>query len=169
MRKLLPVTAVLLSASVFLSNCASIVSKSAYPVSIETNPAGAQISITDKKGKEIYKGKAPTAVRLKSGAGFFSRAEYQVRISAKGYDERVIPVTFKLNGWYFGNFLLPGGLIGLLIVDPASGAMWRIDKTTADINMVLTKSTASITEPTLKVIEIKDVSESMKASLVRVQ
>ena len=169
MRKcFLPVTAVLLSSSLLLSNCATIVSKSSYPVSIETSPAGAQVSITDKKGKEIYKGKAPAAVRLKSGAGFFSRAEYQVRLNAKGYDERVIPVTFKLNGWYFGNLVF-GGFIGMLIVDPASGAMWRIDKTTADINTVLTKTTAAVTEPTLKIIDIKDVPADIKANLVRVK
>ena len=32
-----------------------------------------------------------------------------------------------LNGWYIGNVVF-GGLIGLLIVDPETGAMWRLDE-----------------------------------------
>ncbi len=30
-----------------------------------------------------------------------------------------------MNGWYWGNFAI-GGLIGFLIVDPLTGAMYRI-------------------------------------------
>jgi hypothetical protein len=164
----LKLTAFLLAAPMLISSCATIVSKSSYPVSIDTKPIGATVSITDKKGKEIYKGTSPSVVKLKSGAGFFSRAEYQVKLSSLGYDEKIIPVTFKLNGWYFGNIVF-GGLLGLLIVDPASGAMWRIEKQTGNIYETLTKSTVSVTEPTLKVIDIKDVPQDMKKDLVRVK
>ncbi|MEI6950244.1 hypothetical protein V9K67_23890 [Paraflavisolibacter sp. H34] len=173
----LQLTAAALVIALTAPSCASIVSKSAYPVSIDTRPSGAQVSITDKKGKEIYKGTSPAAVRLKSGAGFFSRAEYQVRLSAKGYSEKVIPVTFKLNGWYFGNLLI-GGLLGMLIIDPATGAMWRIDKYSDDINEVLqkdagatatTSTTTATSTPTLKVIDIKDVPAHLKNQLVKIK
>jgi hypothetical protein len=160
--------ALVLMMSLLFSNCATIVSKSSYPVSIDCNPKGSQVSITDKKGKEIFKGTTPTAVRLKPGAGFFSRAEYQVRLSYRGYDEKVIPVTFKLNGWYFGNIVF-GGLIGMLIVDPASGAMWRIEKQNQDIFETLTQSMSSVTEPSLKIMDINDIPETMKRSLVRIK
>ena len=126
-------------ASVFLfSSCASIVSKSIYPVSISSNPIGARISITDKFGKEIYLGNTPATVRLKAGAGYFSRAEYQVKFSSPGYDDKIVPITFKLDGWYFGNLLL-GGVLGMLIIDPATGAMWKIE--TEFLNETLSKST----------------------------
>lgn len=161
-------TALLLTAVLSLSNCATIVSKTSYPVSIDTAPEGVQVSITDKKGKEIYRGKSPTAIKLKSGAGFFSRAEYQIRLSAKGYDEKVIPVTFKLNGWYFGNLVF-GGLLGLLVVDPASGAMWRIDKESREINQRLTKTTGSTGLPELKVLDVNTLSDEMKKELVRIK
>jgi hypothetical protein len=97
------------------------VSKSSYPLSINSTPSGAKLSITDKAGKEIYLGNTPATVKLKAGAGFFSRAEYQVRFSNPGYNDKTVPVIFDLDGWYFGNILL-GGLIGMLIVDPATGA-----------------------------------------------
>lgn len=49
-----------------------------------------------------------------------------MRFSSPGYEEKVVPVIFELDGWYFGNILL-GGVIGMLIVEPATGAMWKID------------------------------------------
>lgn len=151
--------------SIIISSCASILGKSSYPVSINTNPNGATISITDKKGKEVYKGQSPSTVILKSGAGFFSKAEYQVKISAKGYDETIVPVNYKLNGWYFGNLLL-GGVLGMLIIDPATGAMWKID--TPAISVTLSRSTA-MNEPTLYILTIDQASESIKRDMIRIK
>ncbi len=155
----------LLTACLLHLNCATIVSKSSYPVSITSNPRGAELSITDKKGKEIFKGVTPATVKLKAGAGYFSRAEYQVKLSAPGYQENIVPITFKLNGWYFGNILI-GGLIGMLIVDPASGAMWRIDKEATEIYQTLKVSTAMNT-PSLEVMDIKDVPPHLARHLVK--
>lgn len=156
---------VFLMAVSLLAGCATIISKSSYPVSIDTRPEGAQVSITDKKGKEVYKGRSPSTVVLKSGAGFFSRAEYQVRLSAPGYAEQVIPVNYKLNAWYFGNLLI-GGWLGMLIIDPATGAMWKLE--TPPIDVTLQRISAP-TGATLKVMELKDVPESLKTQLVRVK
>lgn len=147
------------------SGCATIFGKSAYPVSIRTTPAGATVSITDKKSKEVFKGTTPATVRLKSGAGFFSKAEYQVKLSAPGFGEQIIPVNYKLNGWYFGNLLI-GGLLGMLIIDPATGAMWKLD--TAPIDVILSAPAVGVSEPTLKIMDIKDVPASMKNNLVKI-
>ena len=73
MRITLPLS---LAATLALGSCASIVSKSRYPVAISSVPVGANITITDKHGKEVFSGVAPTAVTLKSGAGYFSKASY---------------------------------------------------------------------------------------------
>src|SRR4051794_20989954 len=159
-------TVLLLSSTVLLASCASIVSKSTYPVHIRTNPAGATVSITDKKGKEVYRGQSPTEVQLKSGAGFFSKAEYQVKLSSPSFADKVVPVNYKLNGWYFGNLLF-GGVVGMLIIDPATGAMWRIQDPIIDESLV--KETASTTaRPTLNIVDIKDVAKELKPQLVRI-
>jgi len=155
----------IMMASVFLfSSCASIVSKSTYPLSINSSPSNAKVSITDKKGKEIYLGNTPATVKLKAGAGFFSKAEYQVKFSSPGYDDKIVPITFKLDGWYFGNLLL-GGVLGMLIIDPATGAMWKIE--TEFLNETLSKSTASI-DPEMKIMNINEIPENWKTHLVRV-
>lgn len=157
--------AIVMVVPVLITSCASILGKSAYPVSINSNPNGADISITDKKGKEVYKGQSPATVSLKSGAGFFSRAEYQVKISSKGYAEQVIPVIYKLNGWYFGNLFL-GGFLGMLIIDPATGAMWKLD--TPPISITLHKSNA-LNTPTLEILNVNEVSDAVKANMVKIK
>jgi len=160
----LKMTAIIMVSIFLFSSCASIVSKSTYPLSINSSPSNAKVSITDKKGKEIYLGNTPATVKLKAGAGFFSKAEYQVKFSSMGYDEKIVPITFKLDGWYFGN-LLWGGVLGMLIIDPATGAMWKIE--TEFLNETLSKSTASI-DPEMKIMNINEIPDNWKTHLVRV-
>jgi hypothetical protein len=166
-RSLLSQAAVLALVAVLFSSCATIFGKSSYPFTVTTDPAGADVIITNKKGKEIFKGKSPATVTLKSGAGYFSRAEYQVKLNSPGFQEHILPVNFKMNGWYFGNLLI-GGVLGMLIIDPISGAMWKLE--TKDIDTSLTPSNASaINSPTLKIIDIKDFPESQKKDLVKIK
>jgi hypothetical protein len=54
--------------------------------------------------------------------------EYIVNCSKEGHQKSTSELSAHLNGWYAGNIVF-GGLIGLLIVDPGTGAMWRFDET----------------------------------------
>jgi hypothetical protein len=86
-----------------------------------------------------------------------------------GYEEKIIPVNFKLNGWYFGNILI-GGLLGMLIIDSATGAMWIIDNK-AGVNETLVPSVSGTVmneSPELKIIDIKDVPEYMKGNIKKI-
>ena len=115
----------MLMATIFLfSSCASIVSENTYSLTINSSPSDAKISITDKKGYEVFIGNTPVVVQLKAGSGFFSKAEYHVKFSTPGYDVQIIPVTFSLDGWYFGNILF-GGLIILIIIGVVLCTMYR--------------------------------------------
>jgi len=159
------VTVMLMVAVFLFSNCATIVTRDVYPARIVSNPNNAKISVTNKKGNEIYSGNTPAVVQLRAGSGFFSKAEYQVRFSEPGYDERIIPITFSLDGWYFGNILF-GGLIGMLIVDPATGAMWRIN--TTFIHETLNRSAMSFSQE-LRIVDIAEIPESWKEHLVEIK
>src|SRR5262245_46585117 len=110
------------------SSCASIVSKSRYPVTINSSPNGADVIVTNKRGEEVFKGRTPALVKLKSGGGFFTNAKYEIKLSKDGFTSKTVELKATLNGWYFGNLLF-GGLIGLLIVDPATGAMYKLKQT----------------------------------------
>lgn len=87
-----------------------------------------------------------------------------MKLSNPGYDDKVIPITFSIDGWYFGNILI-GGLIGLLIVDPATGAMWKME--TEFLNETLTQS-ASAPSPELSIMNIDEMPENWQAHLVKV-
>ena len=149
----------------FATSCASIVSKSSYPISINSTPSEAKITITGKKGIEVYRGNTPATLKLRAGSGFFSKAHYQVKFEKDGYDTKTIPVNFKLDGWYFGNILI-GGLIGMLIIDPATGAMYKLD--TEFLNETLFQSTASINRTELKVYGINEIPIEWSEHLVMV-
>jgi len=159
----------LIASLIILSGCASIVSMSSYPISINSTPSGAKINVNNKKGMTVYSGNTPANFKLKAGAGFFSKASYTVSFNMDGYDTRTVPIDFKLDGWYFGNIIF-GGLIGILIVDPATGAMWKLD--TEFVNETLSKDTANITanidEPSLKVFGYNDIPSSWKEQIVRI-
>jgi hypothetical protein len=148
---------------ILLTGCASIVSKSKYPISINSTPSEAKISITNSKGTEVYAGNTPATVKLKSGQGFFKKASYQVKFNKDGYDEKNVPIRFKVDGWYWGNLLF-GGVIGMLIVDPATGAMYKLD--TEFLNETLTQSTTSLDNSELRIYGINEIPIKWQEHLV---
>jgi hypothetical protein len=115
----------ILCLSVFLNGCATVISGSDREVSIKSYPAGASYVIEDKHGKVVQTGKTPETVRLDTGTGYFSGAEYTVKAEKKSYVQKTTTIGSEINPWYFGNLLL-GGVFGMLIVDPITGAMWSI-------------------------------------------
>lgn len=110
------------------TGCASIVSTSTRRVKLTSYPSGATVQVFDKEGISVFKGTTPTSVVLETGAGYFSPQRYRAHFTMPGRDQVVMPISSKLNGWYIGNLLF-GGLIGFLIVDPLTGAMYRLGPT----------------------------------------
>ncbi|GAB7089003.1 PEGA domain-containing protein [Marinifilum fragile] len=150
--------------ALLMSSCASIVSKSSYPISINSSPSEAKIIITDANGVQVYSGNTPATVKLKASAKFFKRALYHVKFEKEGYETKTVPIHFKVDGWYWGNILF-GGVIGLLIVDPATGAMYKLK--TEFLNETLSKSpTANIQKNQLHVMDINNIPDSWKNHLV---
>ena len=122
-----------------LTNCASTVSSTKWPLEINTKPSGVKVEVTNKSGDTVFMGKTPAIMTLKSGGGFFSHERYSVKLSLEGKSDKIIPVGCIINEWYYGNILF-GGLIGFLIVDPGTGAMYKLDR--AYINENFTDSIA---------------------------
>ena len=151
----------------FATGCATIVSKNRYDVTISSTPSDADITITDRRGREIYRGTTPATVPLKSSAGFFTKADYLVGFEKPGYDRHIVPIHFKLDGWYFGNIIF-GGLIGLLIVDPATGAMFKLH--TEYINETLQPTgTSGAPQQSLQVYTLDEIPAAWHDHLVRME
>lgn len=103
-------------------------------------------------------------VTLPASGGFFSPAKYQVEFTKKGAPMQTVPLTADIDGWYFGNILF-GGLIGMLIVDPATGAMWKLPE---NVNTSLT-SLASVTSEngrTLKIVDRSAIPSNVESQLI---
>lgn len=159
-------TILLMCLSILFTDCATIVSKAVYPITINTIPSNAKVVIKDEIGNIIFYGNSPTTVYLDASAGFFRKASYFVTVSSEGYEEQLspIPIRIGIDGWYFANILFTGA-IGLLIVDPASGAMYKL--LDDYMNIILIKSTTSIDRRGLKVYDLANIPDEWRDKLVR--
>ncbi|MCG8328953.1 MAG: hypothetical protein MI974_14770 [Chitinophagales bacterium] len=159
--------ALIISTISFLPSCATVVSKSHYPVYIHSEPVGAEISVMSERKGMVFRGYTPTNVILKASDGFFRRARYTIRFSKEGYKDVFYPLTASIDGWYFGNVLLGGfGLSGVLIIDPLSGAMYKLEAPI--IKVALGEIVGNNETPGLHIMEMDAVPEEWKGCLVEV-
>ena len=119
-----------------LTSCATLFTSTKYPVTFNSTPEGAGITIENRAGVVVFDGKTPASVKLKSSAGYMKKEEYKVTFTKDGYARKVVHISAELDGWYIGNILI-GGWLGMLIVDPLSGAMYKIAKEDREINETL--------------------------------
>lgn len=139
------------------TGCASIVSKSKYPVAINTEPSSAKIEIKDQDGIVRFAGTSPATAILDAGSGYFTRARYTVTASKEGFNTTTLPLQNSIDGWYWGNILI-GGLIGFLIVDPITGAMFQIDTPVA--NMSLAPAATEVSMGGDRLLKLKELRSS---------
>ncbi|CAA9889623.1 conserved exported hypothetical protein [Candidatus Methylobacter favarea] len=150
-----------------MSGCASIVSQSNWPVAIKSTPEASAFTITNQKGEKIHTGTTPATVNLPSGAGFFDGETYTLHFTKDGFQEKTATLDTRLNGWYFGNLIF-GGIIGILIIDPATGAMFKLPETfSADLTAQFSSIGPSSTE--FKIISLNNVPQELRSQLILVK
>ncbi|MCG4451864.1 MULTISPECIES: hypothetical protein [unclassified Pseudomonas] len=165
MRKLNVRFALIPAALAILSGCASIVSDSQYPVSVITTPAGATFEVRNRAGDVIHSGTTPGSVTLKSGAGYFKGETYTIAFRKEGFADQQTTLNSSLDGWYWGNIIF-GGLIGMLAVDPATGAMYKLPENTATSLAPVTADAK--TADSLTLITVDQVPEALRDQLVQI-
>ena len=156
--------ATLLLPMFFLTGCASIVGRDVFPVTINSNPDGATISVKDENGVKMYSGTTPTTVMLGAGEAYFHAKSYNITFSKTGYMDQFVTVRASLDGWYFGNILF-GGLIGMLIVDPITGKMWKLQKNVFG-ELSPAKTALNQSQRSLKIITLSQIPKDMRKYLV---
>ena len=102
------------------TGCASIMSGPSQNVSVQTEPEGAKATLFNKKGEAVSIQQTPFIVALKRSE------KYTLKVEKDQFKPLETPIKKGVNGWYFGNVLF-GGMIGLLIVDPATGAIYSFN------------------------------------------
>jgi hypothetical protein len=138
--------------SLLFTGCASIIDGGAKAVHINSNPEGAKVTISNRDGKTISVQMTPAIVVLERSHGYFSGEDYKLIFEQSGYHPYETHIKSSVDGWYFGNIIF-GGLIGILIVDPATGDMFTLAP--RDVNYNLVSSAVSLTPDELKVAELK--------------
>ena len=141
-----------------LTGCASIVGEREQAVTINSTPDDAQVTITDERSKEIHSGETPVTVQLKKSDGsYFGGKTYTVDVSKTGFESREILIESRPNGWYVAGNLVFGGLIGWLVVDPMTGAMYNLRPDSIDVALGDEVSLDSEGGRVLRVALVKDV------------
>lgn len=152
--------AFLLSGAILLvASCASVVNT----ITVESTPSDALITITDQKGVEVYNGNTPAEMSLDARSSWFSKASYQVKFEKKGYDIKTVPLEFRSDGWYYGKTQF-GEIVALLIVDNATGEMFKLDK--SFLNEALIITTARAEKEELRVFEMNEIPLEWKKHLL---
>jgi hypothetical protein len=123
------------------TGCASIMSGPNQNVSVQTEPEGAKATFINKKGIAVSAQQTPCIVSLKR------RETYTLKIEKDDYQPLEAKLNKGLNGWYLGNVLF-GGMLGILIVDPATGAMWSFhEPVNAQLALVSSGNLSRLTQP----------------------
>jgi hypothetical protein len=166
-------------AALVLTGCASII-KGGGPegFTVRSQPLGASVTITDlSTGVVVGTGTTPHMVMLKKSHGFFKGAKYKIDLELPGYAPVVSQIDTTVSGWYVAGNLVFGGLIGWLIVDPATGAMWTLSREAIDVPLTpaATPEKLPASTPTssgegayIGVAALASVPPSARSHLVRV-
>ena len=171
-------TILAMAVAVVLSGCATVINSNSQAVKITSAPEGAAVAISNSAGEKVHTGTTPFTVTLLRGAGYFKPESYTLTFTKEGFPTREVTITGSLSGWYIGN-LLVGGLIGMLAVDPVTGAMYALPETvngtladtvpTADVpsqpktEAVKTSATPSAS-PTLTIVSTESLSPQQLAA-----
>lgn len=119
-----------------LAGCATIVGDETHLLPIASSPSEASVSVTDEKGREVFRGTTPTNVTLqKSDGSYWGGKTHTIRMTKDGYEPQVVAVTPHANGWYIGGNIIFGGLIGWFLVDPWNGKMYNLSPPNIDATL----------------------------------
>ena len=89
-------------------------------------------------------------------------ATYNFEVTQDGFSPARGSVTGGVNGWFFGNFGF-GGLIGFLIVDPLTGAAFKLPPE-ASVDLLPVQSADSAAS--LTILSLNDIPAQLRSQLV---
>jgi hypothetical protein len=112
-------------AAVLSSGCASIVHGGPRTVPVASNPPGAKVSIYDRDGKVVSQNTTPFIATLPTKYRYFAGQSYKLVFEKEGFRKTEVELRSTMSGWYWGNLVF-GGLLGMLVVDPNTGAMYNL-------------------------------------------
>jgi hypothetical protein len=158
--------AILVAASV-TSGCATIVHSGPRVIPISSSPPGAKVSIYDRSNELVMTNTTPFVANLYPKYGYFKGQSYRLVFEMPGHAPAEVRLESSVSGWYFANLLF-GGLIGMIIVDPLTGAMFNL--TPDKIEQTLTPAQAQLIRDGKGVLVVmaSQATERERAAMVRI-
>ena len=112
--------------SLGLVSCATVLHSGPGGVTITSEPPAAQVTITNLWTRQpLLQATTPVVASLARHAGYMQPARYQIVIEKPGYQPYILTLQAHLDERYFGN-IVAGGPLGLLVIDPLTGAMYAL-------------------------------------------
>jgi hypothetical protein len=145
--------------------CATIVAKSSQTITVSSVPEDAAVRISNAEGVAVHSGNTPMTVTLKKGRGYFKPEHYTVRIDKEGFQPHEMKIDGAINGGYFGNILF-GGLIGMLAVDPSTGATYTLKPDKVDAALASLKVSRRSGTRSLTVVLVEEIPADLRNQLV---
>jgi hypothetical protein len=154
-------------ASFMAGGCASIVHNGNRTIEIASQPPGATASIRKTNTGEVVSVQStPCIVSLEPKGGYFKGQSYTLKLELAGYQPTEVPLKASLSGWYFGNIIF-GGLIGMLAVDPATGAMWNIEPNKIRHNLSSSQAEVIRNKTGFVVVLVSDLTSAERQYMTR--
>lgn len=156
-----------LGAFAALTGCATIVHSGPRSIPVASTPAGAKVSIYDRSDSLVMTNTTPFVASLDPKYGYFKGQTYRLVFEMPGYSRAEIKVDASLSGWYFGNLVF-GGLIGMLIVDPLTGAMYNLAPEKIEQNLSPSQAQLIRNGNGLLVVLASEATQQERAQMVRI-
>jgi hypothetical protein len=150
-----------------VAGCATIVHSGPRPIAVASTPSGAKVSIYDRSNTLVQTNTTPFVAQLSTKYGYFKGQSYRLVFEMPSYTPAEVNLGSTVSGWYIGNLLF-GGLIGMLIVDPLTGAMYNLAP--EKIEQPLTPSQAEVVRDGkgILVVLTSQATDHERAEMVRV-
>jgi len=120
--------ALCLLAAFFLSGCATLCNhRRQFRIPVETAVPGAAVRVLNR-GELVAEGTTPFEVDIESSPGHFVPSKYEFQFKGEGFSPTTVYREGYVSGSYWINLIfLYTAPIGMLFVDPWTGAMYEID------------------------------------------
>lgn len=150
-----------------LSGCATIVHGGPRPISVASTPPGATVSIYDRNNALVQTNTTPFVAQLATKYSYFKGQSYRLVFELPAHAPAEVKLDPTLSGWYFGNIVF-GGLIGMLIVDPITGAMYNLSPEKIEQPLSANQAQVIRDRKGFLVVLASQTTEHERAEMVRV-
>jgi hypothetical protein len=150
-----------------LSACATIVHSGPRAISVASAPDGAKVSIYDRSNTLVMTNTTPFVAQLSTKYGYFKGQNYRLVFEMPAHATAEVNLTSSVSGWYFANLVFGGG-IGMLIVDPLTGAMFNLSPEKLDQNLTATQAKVIKDRTGFLVVLSSQITEQERTQMVRV-